>query len=224
MSVDKLVDSTQLDSDLTSVANAIRTKGGTSAQLAFPSGFVSAIGNIPSGGGGGGLTTIASGTFVGNNGSDSTIGGRQEFNIGKKMAKTDFWVLITANDGADIAKNTSRKYIWLYYRCDNLMGGFDLSSDGNKSFVASSYSVDSDDSGTITTRTVGDLINCGKQLYNGSAQNLSNGWFQIRKYSDRFALAAGVSNSAYMFTSECTYSWKVVYFGSNPTTDIVEIA
>ena len=40
------------DSDLTSVANAIRTKGGTSAQLAFPAGFVSAIGDIPSGGGG----------------------------------------------------------------------------------------------------------------------------------------------------------------------------
>lgn len=51
MALDKLVDSTQLDSDLTSVANAIRTKGGTSAQLAFPSGFVSAIGDIPSGGG-----------------------------------------------------------------------------------------------------------------------------------------------------------------------------
>lgn len=51
MSVDKLVDSTQLDADLTSVANAIRTKGGTSASLAFPAGFVSAIDAIPSGGG-----------------------------------------------------------------------------------------------------------------------------------------------------------------------------
>ena len=51
MSVDKLVDSSQLDTDLTSVANAIRTKGGTSAQLAFPGGFVSAIQAIPTGGG-----------------------------------------------------------------------------------------------------------------------------------------------------------------------------
>lgn len=51
MSVDKLVDSTQLDADLTSVANAIRTKGGTSASLAFPADFVSAIGDIPGGGG-----------------------------------------------------------------------------------------------------------------------------------------------------------------------------
>lgn len=49
MAVDKLVDSSQLNSDLTSVANAIRTKGGTSASLAFPSGFVTAIGNISGG-------------------------------------------------------------------------------------------------------------------------------------------------------------------------------
>lgn len=52
MAVDKLVDSTQLDADLTSVANAIRTKGGTSADLAFPAGFVSAVQAIPTGGGG----------------------------------------------------------------------------------------------------------------------------------------------------------------------------
>jgi hypothetical protein len=43
------VDATQLDSDLTSVANAIRAKSGGSGQLAFPAGFVSEIGNIPSG-------------------------------------------------------------------------------------------------------------------------------------------------------------------------------
>ena len=47
MAYDKLVDSTQLDSDLTSVANAIRTKGGTSAELAFPAGFVSAVNDLP---------------------------------------------------------------------------------------------------------------------------------------------------------------------------------
>lgn len=39
------------DTDLTSVANAIRTKGGTSAQLAFPADFVQAIEDIETGGG-----------------------------------------------------------------------------------------------------------------------------------------------------------------------------
>lgn len=72
MAVDKLVDSTQLDADLTSVANAIRTKGGTSAALAFPAGFVSAIAAIPSGGGG---TTIdTAGDYTINAGDTITMG------------------------------------------------------------------------------------------------------------------------------------------------------
>ena len=49
--------------DLTSVANAIRTKGGTSASLSFPNEFVSAIGNIPTGGGG--SSNLVTGTFTG---------------------------------------------------------------------------------------------------------------------------------------------------------------
>ena len=49
MALDKLVDSTQLDADLTTVANAIRSKGGTSAELSFPSGMAAAIGAIPTG-------------------------------------------------------------------------------------------------------------------------------------------------------------------------------
>ena len=51
------------DTDLTSVANAIRTRGGTSASLAFPSGFVTAIENIPSGGGGN--ITVSVSNFTG---------------------------------------------------------------------------------------------------------------------------------------------------------------
>lgn len=52
MAIDKSIDSAQLDADLASVADAIRTKGGTSAQLAFPADFVQAIADIETGGGG----------------------------------------------------------------------------------------------------------------------------------------------------------------------------
>ena len=45
----KLVNATQLDSNLTAIANAIRTKGDTSALLVFPIDFVSAIGAISGG-------------------------------------------------------------------------------------------------------------------------------------------------------------------------------
>lgn len=53
MALDKLVDSAQLNADLTTVANAIRTRGGTSDTLSFPSGMASAVLAIPSEGGGG---------------------------------------------------------------------------------------------------------------------------------------------------------------------------
>lgn len=48
------------DTELTSIANAIRTKGGTSAQLTFPSGFISAIEAITSGGGASNYTITVS--------------------------------------------------------------------------------------------------------------------------------------------------------------------
>lgn len=52
MAYDKVVDSTVLDNGLTAIAGAVRTKGGTSAALSFPTGIVNAINALPSGGGG----------------------------------------------------------------------------------------------------------------------------------------------------------------------------
>lgn len=52
MAIDKLVDSAQLESDLTSVADAIRAKTGGTADLQFPADFVSEIGSISGGGSG----------------------------------------------------------------------------------------------------------------------------------------------------------------------------
>ena len=48
---DVVIDYLTTNQELTSIANAIRTKGGTSASLTYPAGFVSAIENLPSGGG-----------------------------------------------------------------------------------------------------------------------------------------------------------------------------
>jgi len=47
--------------DLTSIADAIRTNGGTSAALEWPDGFVDAIDAIPTGGGGGGSSHSVNG-------------------------------------------------------------------------------------------------------------------------------------------------------------------
>ena len=58
------------DTELTGVANSIRTAGGTSSLLTFPNGFISAINNI-SGGGGGDFTTAT--VTVTNNSADDYL-------------------------------------------------------------------------------------------------------------------------------------------------------
>ena len=61
MAIDKAVDSARLEADLTTVADAIRAKGGTSDALTFPGGFASAISAIATGGG---TLGIKSGTMT----------------------------------------------------------------------------------------------------------------------------------------------------------------
>jgi hypothetical protein len=51
MALDKVIDSAKLDADLKTVADAIRAKGGTTDELAFPDGYVSAVNDISVGGG-----------------------------------------------------------------------------------------------------------------------------------------------------------------------------
>lgn len=60
MAIDKAIDSTAFDSKLTTVADAIRTAGGTTEPMSFPSGMVEAITAIQAGGGDG----IVKGTFT----------------------------------------------------------------------------------------------------------------------------------------------------------------
>lgn len=50
MAVDRAIDSTEFDSKLTTVADAIRTAGGTTEPMSFPSGMVEAITAIQGGG------------------------------------------------------------------------------------------------------------------------------------------------------------------------------
>lgn len=141
MSADKLVDSTQLDSDLTSVANAIRTKGGTSASLTFPSDFVSAI-NAISGGGGSTLiakSITANGTYNATDDSAdgyssvtvnvSTGGGGLTFESGTYEPSADttgekilfanthseapaFIMMVDATGTADTTTDTNMAFIW----------------------------------------------------------------------------------------------------------------
>lgn len=55
MALDKVVDSAALDAGMTSVADAIRAKAGTTDMLVWPDGFAAAINAITTGGGEGGV-------------------------------------------------------------------------------------------------------------------------------------------------------------------------
>lgn len=108
MALDKLVDSTQLNADLTSIANAIRTKGGTAASLAFPQGFVSAVEAIETGGGGYTIDDLASTGITGN------------INIGVGTIKKNAFAYqngITGVSGANVS--TINEFAFAY--CENLV-------------------------------------------------------------------------------------------------------
>lgn len=62
MAVDRAIDSTEFDSKLTTVADAIRTAGGTTEPMSFPSGMVEAISVLKSGSEAGG--TISGRKFI----------------------------------------------------------------------------------------------------------------------------------------------------------------
>ena len=49
MATYKVVDADQLNADMSSVADSIRTKGGTTDALAWPDGYKTAIDSIPAG-------------------------------------------------------------------------------------------------------------------------------------------------------------------------------
>jgi len=111
MSVDKLVDSTQLDADLTSVANAIRTKGGTSASLAFPAGFVSAIQNLPSGGGLPLLATLDVGSINSTSTSATDLG--KSITVSGINAYDLLLVVTSVNSVVNNRHQATARLIWL---------------------------------------------------------------------------------------------------------------
>lgn len=247
MAVDKLVDSTALDTSLTAIADAIRAKTGGSSQLVFPMGFVGGVNELlkPTGtkaitengtgidvasyskvdvnvsGGGGGVTTIASGSFIGGSAS-----GRWTFDIGKKMAQTDFYVLVRAKQGEEFAYNSNYTWVYLTEIVYKSLGYYDLSTNGHKSFTPTSYYINSNNSGTITAKTPSNRTRTGVFIRNGGFGESLYNTFQIYRGESGhtpFCINLGHSNVAYPFAT-VEYEYEVVYFGSDPTNDIVDLS
>ena len=93
MAIDKAIDSAQLNTDLTSIADAIREKAGLTDSFVFPEGFVEAIAGIEVGGG----AKIATGTVTTNSG----INGR--YVLGQVDFKPAFAAIVRSEEPS--AKN-----------------------------------------------------------------------------------------------------------------------
>lgn len=177
------------------------------------------------GGGGGGFTTIASGTFIGSNNSQAA--GRQFIQIGNKMAQTDFFVLVKAKNGEEFTYDSNYKWVWLYAECRKMLGYFDLSTAGNRNFISSTgYSIDVNNSDAITTLNPGRLIKFGVYQRNNDLNELDYNTFQIVRdmnQVDGFQIYLGHSNVLYPF-APITYEYEVVYFGNDPGNDIIDLS
>lgn len=170
------------------------------------------------GGGGTGASEIASGTFTPS--SNSTA---QDIAIGKKMAQTDFLIVIYAGNGTEVAYDTTYKGLVGLIVCDKALGHFDLQTDGNKSPIGNlTYKLNQ--SGTITDKENFGIYGGSYSLRNNSASSFAAdiSHNKITRASSGFTLTLRWTSQNFM--SGITYNYKVLYYGTTPTTDIVEVA
>lgn len=195
MAVDKLVDSTQLNSDLTSVANAIRTKGGTQGQLAFPSGFVTAIQNIPTGGGSGMQVGTATAT-------PASAGSSIQF-TGLSGEPTSFSVI----SAADLATGAAPyKVNAVVFDGTNVIGQYITNtSNANETYDGSGFSMSySNGTLTITSTNASFQANQYKLIYTygGSSANIG---------TDQVQVGSGATSITFTDLPEEPSCWYVIF-------------
>lgn len=173
------------------------------------------------GGGGGGLTVVASGTYTGADNNPSSAG--MGFSIGKKMAKTDFMFRIIAQPDSEFPYDTYYKYVWGIAILDSDIAEFDLSSAGTAKQPVSVKSVKVNNSGTVSNVNIGSFVCDMGYIRNGSASYNRASNVRIDQYSDRFEIRMFQSNTQYRYANGIKYDWELIYYGSNPSSDIVTL-
>ena len=193
--------------DMTSVANAIRTAGGTSAQLAFPSEFVTAIGNI-SGGGGSSIPAVM-GTFTP---AESEKGNAKTISLAYTGSGYPIALIIFPSVGinkanSDFATLAQKNVIIEYVRVKadtSATPTYSGSGNENKgSYIAFYKNSDSDP--TQTSQNVG----LDGTMFTSSAAGTSAG--TIVRFNSSTALSVLVANTSYGFKDGIEYTYLVLY-------------
>lgn len=175
------------DTELTSIANAIRTKGGTQAQLSFPTDFVSAINAIS--GGGGGLE-YETGTFS----PESDIA-RPEIIF--KNSHTDPPVMVTIQDSTGTIYTTSSTVVEFTFAYFSKFSGTPLVASSSLSIYAILYQVNRGSNASQFSAS-------GEML---SSESGSSG---VSRYVSNTGFIPNRANN-YYYRSGRTYKWLAVW-------------
>ena len=190
------------DTELTSVADAIRTKGGTSADLSFPTEFVSAIQNIPTG-----ATNFVTGTFT----TGSSTG---YANLSVPYTGNGYPIMITvvveggAYESGTTWYDTIQRYavgFWSMTKADfSTAPTYGTSGENNQGVVVAVYK-NSTSSGNSYTRT--SSMNANSY----SSSNASNSAVNVVKYKSGNTLSYYRNTSSYGLLPNTTYRYFIVY-------------
>ena len=206
-------------SKLSALLSAANTKTGES-DTTLTDAIQTLIDGYGGGGGGGtGASEIASGTFTPS--SDSVT---QNLAIGKKMAQTDFIVIVYADNETEVPYDTTYKGLVGALVCDKALGYFDLQTDGNNKSPIGNLDYKINQSGVITNKEAFSVYGGSFNLRNNTAGSYyaDNTHNKISRASTGFTITLRWTSQNFM--SGITYNYKVLYYGSDPSNDIVEVA
>lgn len=179
-------------------------------------GYSSVTVNAPTG-----AQLIASGTFTG----DGAVFPR--IPVGKKMPKTDFIFNVWVDNGTEITppNSTNRTYVWANITVQKRLGEYNLSTDGPKFVISKlAYPTVNTSTGVTTERTpnYGQTNACGFVRWTTQVvETLSPP--KIIRSTEGFSVFLE-KGSDYTVASGVTYNWELLYIGSDPSNDIVEVA
>lgn len=168
--------------------------------------------------GGASVVTIASGTITPSEKTQSLA-----IPVGKSMAQKDFLFIIYAPTGTTFEYENSYKQIIGGFVCDGDVVSYDLSTNGTDILPTpkGTYGITFD--GTTTNYTPDAIFGSSWYARNGSVASTSivNGHTKITREDSGFTLTTRIGNGYWQ--NSITYTYKIIYYGSDPDNDIVTV-
>lgn len=190
------------DSEITSIADAIRTKGGTSAQLEWPGDFVDAIDDIPSG-----ASNFVTGTFKG-----TTTGASMDVTLNYSGTGYPIAVIVYPTGGIDgnsDFKSLIQRYVIGQYsvikRDQSLTPRYSANTTYDIADVPYMYK---SSASSATTYQFSGSSNSSNAYYNGAATSSAGQRLRIRSATK---MSVFIASTSYGFAANIEYTYHVIY-------------